>query len=44
MRESIRNNPAVVPNPSALSRSMPIPILSEADQAEINRVWARFSK
>lgn len=44
MRESIRNNPAVVPNPSALSRSRPIPILSEADQAEINRVWARFSK
>lgn len=44
MSESIKSNPAVVPSTQALSRSLPIPILSEADQQEIARIWARFSK
>lgn len=44
MSESIKSNPAVVPSTQALSRSLPIPILSEQDQQEITRIWARFAK
>lgn len=44
MSESIKSNPAVVPSTQSLSRSLPIPILSEQDQQEIARIWARFAK
>ena len=44
MSEAIKSNPAVVPSTAALSRSSPIPILPEQDQAEIARIWARFAK
>lgn len=44
MSESIKSNPAVVPSTQSLSRSLPIPILSEQDQQEISRIWAKFSK
>ena len=44
MSESVKSNPAVVPTTNALSRSAPIPILSEQDQQDIARVWARFAK
>ena len=44
MSESVKTNPAVVPSTSALSRSAPIPILSEQDQQDIARLWARFAK
>jgi spermidine/putrescine-binding protein len=44
MSDSIKANPAVVPSTASLSRSLPIPILSEQDQQEIARIWARFSK
>ncbi len=44
MSESVKSNPAVVPSTQALSRSMPIPILSEQDQQEIARIWARLAK
>lgn len=44
MSESVKSNPAVVPSTAALSRSSPIPILSDQDQQEIARIWARFSK
>lgn len=44
MSDSIKSNPAVVPSTQALSRSQPIPILSEQDQQEIARIWARFAK
>lgn len=44
MSDSVKSNPAVVPSTTALSRSSPMPILSEADQQEIARIWARFSK
>lgn len=44
MSDSVKSNPAVVPTTTALSRSMPIPILSEQDQQEIARIWAKFSK
>ena len=44
MADSVKSNPAVVPTTTSLSRSMPIPILSEADQQEIARIWAKFSK
>ena len=38
------DNPAVVPTAASLSRSSPIPILSEQDQQDIARIWARFAK
>ena len=44
MNDSIKTNPAVVPSATALSRSSPIPILSEQDQRDIERIWARFAK
>ena len=44
MSDAVKSNPAVVPSTAALSRSSPIPILSEQDQQEIARIWARFSK
>ncbi|MDB5930533.1 MAG: extracellular solute-binding protein family 1 [Polaromonas sp.] len=44
MADSIKSNPAVVPSTASLSRSSPIPILSEQDQQEMARVWGRFSK
>lgn len=44
MSESVKSNPAVVPSAAALSRSLPIPILTEQDQQEIARAWTRFSK
>jgi spermidine/putrescine-binding protein len=44
MSESVKSNPAVVPSTTSLSHSSPIPILSEEDQQEIARIWARFSK
>ncbi|RZJ06551.1 MAG: extracellular solute-binding protein, partial [Haliea sp.] len=44
MTSAVKSNPAVVPDTGALSRSSPIPILSDQDQAEIARVWARFAK
>jgi spermidine/putrescine-binding protein len=44
MSESVKSNPAVVPSTQSLSRSQPMPILSEQDQQEIARIWARFSK
>ena len=44
MSESVKSNPAVVPSTQSLSRSLPMPILSEQDQQEIARIWARFSK
>ncbi len=44
MNESIKSNPAVVPSADALSRSVPIPILSEQDQSEITHLWSRLVK
>jgi spermidine/putrescine-binding protein len=44
MHESVKSNPAVVPSTVALSRSSPIPILSDQDQQEIARIWARFKQ
>ena len=44
MSASVKSNPAVVPTPAALSRSSPIPILSEQDQQDIARLWDRFAK
>jgi putrescine transport system substrate-binding protein len=44
MSESVKSNPAVVPSSTALSRSSPIPILSEQDQQDIARLWAKFAK
>lgn len=44
MNDSIKNNPAVVPTAASLSRSSPIPILSEQDQQDIARLWARLGK
>ena len=44
MNESIKSNPAVVPSTTSLSRSAPIPILSEQDQQEIARLWAKFAR
>jgi len=44
MSDAVKSNPAVVPSTTALSRSSPIPILSEQDQAEIARIWAKFAK
>jgi spermidine/putrescine-binding protein len=44
MSDSVKSNPAVVPSTTALSRSSPIPILSEQDQQDIARIWAKFSK
>jgi spermidine/putrescine-binding protein len=44
MSDSVKSNPAVVPSTAALSLSSPIPILSEQDQQDIARIWAKFSK
>jgi spermidine/putrescine-binding protein len=44
MSASVKSNPAVVPSTTALSRSSPIPVLSEQDEQDINRIWSRFSK
>lgn len=44
MAESVKANPAVVPSAAALSRSIPMPVLSEQDQQDIARVWSRFAK
>ena len=44
MTDAVKSNPAVVPSSAALSRSSPIPILSEQDQQEIARIWTRFYK
>jgi putrescine transport system substrate-binding protein len=44
MSDAVKSNPAVVPSPASLSRSSPIPILSEQDQQDIARVWGRFAK
>lgn len=44
MSERIKSNPAVVPSTTALSRSSPIPILSEQDQQDMAQIWTRFSQ
>jgi spermidine/putrescine-binding protein len=44
MSESVKSNPAVVPSTTSLSHSSPIPILSEQDQQDIARIWAKFSR
>lgn len=44
MSDSVKSNPAVVPSTTSLSHSSPIPILTEQDQQEIARIWAKFSK
>ncbi|MBP7493259.1 MAG: extracellular solute-binding protein [Rhodoferax sp.] len=44
MSERIKSNPAVVPSTAALSRSSPIPILSEQDQQDMAQIWTRFSQ
>lgn len=44
MSDAVKSNPAVVPSPASLSRSSPIPILSEQDQQDIARIWGRFAK
>ena len=44
MSDAIKSNPAVVPSTTALSRSSPMPILSEQDQQDISRIWAKFAK
>jgi hypothetical protein len=44
MSASVKSNPAVVPSTTSLSRSSPIPVLSEQDEQEINRIWSRFAK
>jgi putrescine transport system substrate-binding protein len=44
MSDAVKSNPAVVPSPASLSRSSPIPILSEQDQQDIARVWGKFAK
>lgn len=44
MSEAVKSNPAVVPSTTALSLSSPIPILSEQDQQDISRIWAKFAK
>lgn len=44
MSDAVKSNPAVVPSPASLSRSSPIPILSEQDQQDIARLWSRFAK
>jgi spermidine/putrescine-binding protein len=44
MSEGVKSNPAVVPSTASLSRSSPIPILSEQDRQDIEQVWNRFSK
>ena len=44
MNDSVKSNPAVVPTTAALSRSSPIPILSEQDRQGIAGVWAKFSE
>lgn len=44
MTDSIKSNPAVVPSTASLSRSSPIPILSDQDQQDIGRAWDRFAK
>ena len=44
MNASVKSNPAVVPNTAALSRSSPMPVLSEQDRQEIARIWAKFAK
>ncbi|MBK6906979.1 MAG: extracellular solute-binding protein [Rhodocyclaceae bacterium] len=44
MHDSVKSNPAVVPSTAALSRSAPIPILTESDQQEIARIWGKLSR
>lgn len=44
MVDSIKSNPAVVPSTTSLSRSSPIPVLSEQDQQDIARIWSKLSK
>jgi spermidine/putrescine-binding protein len=44
MSASVKSNPAVVPSTTALSHSLPIPVLSEQDREDIGRVWAKFAK
>ncbi|MBW8317600.1 MAG: extracellular solute-binding protein, partial [Hydrogenophaga sp.] len=44
MSASVKSNPAVVPSTTSLSRSSPIPVLSEQDEQEITRIWSRFAK
>jgi spermidine/putrescine-binding protein len=44
MTDAVKSNPAVVPSTTALSRSSPMPILSEQDQQDISRIWAKFAK
>ena len=44
MNDSVKSNPAVVPTTASLSRSSPIPILSEQDRQGIAGVWAKFAK
>lgn len=44
MSEAVKSNPAVVPSPTALSRSSPIPILTEQDQQDIARIWTKLAK
>ncbi|MES2356476.1 MAG: extracellular solute-binding protein [Pseudomonadota bacterium] len=44
MNDSVKSNPAVVPSTAALSRSSPMPSLSEQDRQEIARIWANFAK
>ncbi len=44
MSDSVKSNPAVVPSATSLSRSSPIPILSEQDQRDIERLWSKFAK
>jgi len=44
MSDAVKSNQAVVPSPASLSRSSPIPILTEADQQDIARIWAKFAR
>ena len=44
MNESVKSNPAVVPTTAALSRTTPMPSLTELDRQEIARIWAKFAK
>lgn len=44
MHANVRSNPAVVPSAAALGRSAPIPVLSEQDVKDIQRLWTRLSR
>jgi spermidine/putrescine-binding protein len=44
MNESIKSNPAVIPSSAALSRTLPIPILTDRDRQEIEKIWTDFKR